>query len=559
MPYFSALPIEVKKFLSHYFENKPVGTKIKAGQSIALDASHHFVLKNSYIKLEKDVYGIAKGKGAVIGEGVFGKAKRVRSLSTGKTFVMKIIPFAPSDKTFDAIANEVIVLYDLGLYRDAGSRNNPVKNKQYIVMLDAGTALNKYIRVHPELNTSTRLDLAIKLCWLVHSLHQGIASRTLTSYAHRDLKPANAAVDSASVLRLIDLGLATDKLDTLPAEFAGAPGYFPNLMTLLEGNIALRQLDILALKRMIYMPNRILCLEGYKEDETGRHFGVDMILPEAVLKKRKLFNYFDTSAKGPEQSILDPHQYNGDPIILASLLVLARYNLLEMYGEKMRNPILACAVLGVYFSHRDCADELVKGNIASMIVAYVLQRVVTRYKRLAEQTRLVALLVSQGITNHLQEAVKSEVLITLFKVSNKTILHSAALLWQNGFYKDVYYTQLHDNEDLAKKIIQFIFDGDLPAVEKLLAPPERPVVVKPESRTLVLPSIYRTGKQVPTDQPLSSRLRLKDESTTEKSAVSPVSGNSREKALSLFFALPKVKRSVSEVESQANTHGKRQH
>jgi serine/threonine protein kinase len=556
MLYFSALPIKVKKILSKYFENKPFGTKIKCGQSIAVDATHNYVLKNSYIKLEKDVYAIAKGKGAVIGHGVFGKVKRVRSLSTGKDFVMKIIPFVPSDKMFDAIENEVLVVYDLGLYRDAGSRNNAVESKQYIVMVDAGTSLNKYIRTHPELNTSARFDLAIKLCWLVYSLHQGISSRTLTPYAHRDLKPANAALDSARVMRLIDLGLATDKLDTLPSVFAGAPGYLPNRMTFTEGDIVLRQMDILALKRMIYMPNRMLCFEGYIEDKTGRHFGIDMILSEEVLKKFKLFNYFDTSAKGPKQSILEPHQYNSDPIILACLLVLARYNLLDIYGEKMRNPILACVVLGVYFSHQNCSDELVKDNIAKAIVAYVLQRVAPRYKHLAEQARLVALFVSQGITNHLQDAVKNETLISLFKVSKKIILRSAALLWQNGFYKEAFYTQLHDNEELARKIIKLIFDGDLPGVEKIVAPLDRSVVVKPAVRPLALPSIYRTPQTVFTDKSQSSRLRVGGPSKVEKSEESKASRKPREKPIPLFFALPNVKRIESTLNDQAKAQRK---
>lgn len=44
-----------------------------------------------------------------------------------------------------------------------------------------------------------------------------------------------------------------------------------NMMTFFYNKIVLRQLDILALKRIIYMPNRMLCFEGYREDKTGKH------------------------------------------------------------------------------------------------------------------------------------------------------------------------------------------------------------------------------------------------------------------------------------------------
>ena len=338
MPYFSDLPVEVKRRLVHYFEKKPVGTKIKFGESIALDPSHSYVLKNSYIKLEKDIYALAKGTGAILGEGAFGKAKYARSLSSDQVSVIKIIPFKPSDKELDVIGNELIILYDLGLYRDTGARDYGEQTKQYIVMADAGMSLDKYIRLHPKLTASERIDLAIKLCSLIYNLHQGISSRTLHPYAHRDLKPANVALSSTGTMRLIDVGIASDKPDTLPAEFAGAPGYLPNIMTFLESGITLKHLDILALKRMVHMPSKMLCMEGYKEDNTGKHFGLPMLLSLATLKELKILAHFDTSALGPKQSTLKKHQYTGDPLILASLLVLARYGLMETYAASHGEP-----------------------------------------------------------------------------------------------------------------------------------------------------------------------------------------------------------------------------
>ncbi len=205
----------------------------------------------------------------------------------------------------------------------------------------------------------------------------------------------------------------------------------------------------------------------------------------------------------------------------------------------MHNSILARAVLGMYFAHQGLADEEIRANIATAIVAYVLSRVVPRYVPLANQLRLLALFVSLGMTNNLNGALESKTLLALIKMSSKFIPRAAALLWQNGYYEDALLTQLNANEELAKQIIKLIFDGDLAGVKKALIPPEE-VVVKPEPRRLTLPSVFRKPAAAS-----RSSLSARVEPTPAVKIKDPLA---REKPLerfpSLFFALPKVSKAA---------------
>ncbi len=469
MSYFTNLPIEIKQQLISYFENKPVGTKLKYHLKIKFNDNFIYHLENSYIKLEKDIYALGKGNGSVLGEGAFGKVKYARSLLTNKVFAIKVIPFSTSENT-DILENELKILYDLGLYQDGGVRSVDIGNKQYIVMLDAGVSLNDYLRVHPILGINNRLDLAIKLCWLVYCLHEGLSSRQLIPYAHRDLKPANVALSSSGRMRLIDVGLANKNIDSAPEEYAGAPIYLPNLATFLNNEITLRKLDVLALKRIIHMPNKVFCFLGYKEDVRGQAFDMRMLLSDRILNSLKIFNSFDTSANDLNHPIVHASQLEESPLTLASLLVLARYNLLEQHGEKMRDPILASAVLGLYFNRDDKNDVMMQMRLASALIAYQLAPIAPSYQELANQIRLIACLVSVGISVHLNDALKNKTLITLITSQNPKIAHAAALLWQNNFQDEELLAQLK-SVDVANEVIKRIFDGNLMEVKTLLTKP----------------------------------------------------------------------------------------
>lgn len=541
MAYFRVLSPEVKSKLIEYFADKSVGTTLNCGDLVSLDSGQKYALENDYIKLEKDIYALAAGKGAVLGEGSFGKVIYTRSLSSDTLLVMKIIPFSPSDRTFEELGNELVVLHDLGLYRDAATLNRDGDSKQYIAMINAGVSLDNYIRLHPSLTAEARLDLAIKLCWLVHQLHRGLSSRGLTAYAHRDLKPANVAFSPSGTMRLIDVGLTTHELDSLPAAFAGAPIYLPNIKTFLNVKVNLRELDILALKRIIYMPNQLFCFVGYKEDQDKRPFGVQMLLSQQVLKHYKVFELFDTSARGSKQGFVEQQQFDGEPLILASLLVLARYGLMDFFGAKMSNPTLAAAVLGMHFANEGSANALVTKQIKDVLTAYILCRVAVRHQGLAEQVRLMALFVSLGLTNNLHAALASKVFVNLIKTApSPIILHAAASLWQHGFCNDRLLMQL-TNDQIATKVINLLFDGDFAHVERLLTPlaKER---AKTTARRLSFPSIFvpPTAAQAATKGALSERVASSAKVTAPKSLA-----NDRLLELpSVFFPAPKATKCV---------------
>lgn len=493
MPSFCALPLKIKQILVGYFEDMPIGTKIKYGFTlrgvpVSVNANGVYVFKNSYIKLEKDIYALGRGEQAIVGEGTSGKVKYVQSLSSNILYVVKILRYIVAESKLDCLKSEIKVLDDLGLYRDGGSRNESSTKKQYIVMPNAGMSLDKYIELYPELNNTTRYDLAIKLCWSVHNLHRGNTSRTSTRYAHRDIKPQNIVIKDDSV-QLIDVGTCQVNPDNEPEDWCRTDAYLPNLNTYLHIKMTARKLDVLALKRVIYMPHQMLCFQGYKEDLPEHHFGMQRIFSQDLLYASGLSKHFDTSAKA-NQTKLRKGDLKGDPLIFASYLVLSLYGLMERYATKVTNPILAYAVLGLYFANQGMSETHVRSRLASMINAYVLCKVVPRYEVLTERTRLLALLVETGIINNLNDALNNETLLSLLKMPSVLIQRAATLLWKNGFYEPSFLIQLSHNEDLARNVIKSVFDGDLKGVKKMLSPPIPQYIEKPvEVRGLHLPTI----------------------------------------------------------------------
>lgn len=524
MPKFFALPPEVKQRLVAYFDGKPVGTKIKYGFTV----HGNYILKNSYIKLEKDVYALGRGKQAIVGTGAFGKVKYIQSLSSNSLYVVKMLYYKGLERELNNLQNELSALYDLGLYRDEGTRARQLSNKQYIVMLDAGMSLDKCI--NPKLNNAERYDLAIKLCWSVHNLHCGNASRTGTSYAHRDIKPWNIAI-KGDVVRLIDLGICQVNPEQLPETLHGAPVYLPNINTFLNQEITLKQLDVLALKRVIYMPDKMLCFKGYVEDISDRYFG---IFPQVLLHVSGLAAYFDTSATSKTQRVLSEQDFQGNPLMFASLLVLSRYGLMEQYAAKMKSTTLAHAVVGLYFANQGISEARAASQISSIINAYVLRKVVHQYELLAERTKLLASLVATGIINNLYEALENKTLISLIKMPSVLIQRAAALLWQNGFHDDSLLISLNGNDEVAQSVIKLIFDGDLHGVKKVLLPAGPSNSRKPlGGKRLSLPIIPQAKTKDKEFKFKSERaLAPRDKDTSARDKIS-------ERLPSLFFAFPK--------------------
>jgi hypothetical protein len=506
MPHFFALSKTIHGTLIDYFSDKPVGTKLNYGVNLTdVDpdfVSGSYLLKNSYIKLTKDIYALGRGREAILGSGTSGKVKFIQALSSSSVYVVKILRQRAHDRNlFNPMAHERAVLEDLGLYRDSGSRQNTYNKKHYMVMIAAGMTLGDYITSHPYLPTAVRFDLAIQLCWRVHELHDGLASQTNTRYAHCDLKPENIAVDSSGRVRLIDLGSATNKPDESPNHVVGTPAYLPDMQTMADSKIRMTTLDVLALKRVVYMPNKVLCFLGYIEDRSGHHFGFPMLFPQALLLEKCLTQYFDTAAKKLKTGAFKSLNYDGNPLILASLLVLARYGLLDQWAKAIQGPFLAYFILGAYFSRKGADDTLVAAELTLHIKAYLKQRVTApRVNALRKVTHL-ALLMASGITKNLHQALENERLLDLVKEESPwPIRRAASLLWQNGFSAEYQLAQLQGNELRAQALIRFFYSGDLERVKSELEPEvTKDVVPSLVKEPLIFPSLKNatTKKEKP--------------------------------------------------------------
>jgi serine/threonine-protein kinase len=62
------------------------------------------------------------------------------------------------------------------------------------------------------------LDLMVRLCTAVTAIHR-------SGLLHCDLKPGNVVIDDSNEPTVIDLGLATSRLDLIPTDVAGTPAY----------------------------------------------------------------------------------------------------------------------------------------------------------------------------------------------------------------------------------------------------------------------------------------------------------------------------------------------
>jgi serine/threonine protein kinase len=462
MTYFYMLPEKIKNELLDYFRDKPSGEKLKYGAS--LGSNGDYVLKNSYIKLGKDIYALGRGSDAMIGQGTYGRVKYIQSLTTNASYVVKIQIYKPQNRERLDIDKEKRVLYDLGWYQDDGDRlGSPGTRyargaKNYIVMPNAGVPLSDYLDAMPCLNSARRFDLAIRLCWAVHRLHDG-SSRTRTAYAHRDLKPANIARQANGALNLIDWGLAETNPEQLPPDCSGAPIYLPNMITYLNRGLNLKQLDIVALKRIIYMPNKLLCSRGYVETQTYPPFGCVMIFSKQQLSDCGLLPYVDTSVIRKDQTSLLPEQWQGNALALAGLFVLGRYDLVSAHAKIVSaNNLLAYAVIAVFFANEGKSDDEMRALICSSIQAYQLHKIAPKHADVAQKTKQLASLVAAGITSNLNQALLEPLLLDLVTHASPLIKQAAASLWQAGFCRPNLLAHLKNNDSLAKKVVDCCFD-----------------------------------------------------------------------------------------------------
>lgn len=311
----------------HYLPHDP------SGKYIPRDKLNHSFIKfsdKSFAMLDK-----------IAGEGQFGLVKYTQT-EGGSQYVVKI----QDDVSYQYHVKrdqELTALKDVGLLIADGKSSGVGLNKKFYVMKDLGMTLGDYLT--RRLSDQGSLDLAIKLCLQVSNHHTGHATKTGRKLVHRDIKPANVMVnDRTADVRLTDYGLSQfGNPRNSPQYIEGTPYYLPYQNITDYSN---QELDDLALKRTIYMPNYLYI---NKHGFTRVHPSVPRILSEIQINRFKLKLYFDSCSKRPvNHSALE----QGALCIMAACGVYTEYHLLS------RNTNLQKALYILYFASKTSPKEL---------------------------------------------------------------------------------------------------------------------------------------------------------------------------------------------------------
>lgn len=465
MPHF--MPQDPNKVVVFtYFKDKPCGSIARADTLFTKPIGKTLQTNYTYVKMAHDIY-VFDPQTPIIGQGGFGCVYGVYSLTSDKPYILKSQQITPGKE--QEPEQESIVLHDLGLCQDSSKAILPARERQehYIIMPYAGHSLFEH------LTSSSRFkgfDLAIQVCWAVHCLHEGFLSKTRTSYAHRDIKPKNIAINSREKVQLIDLGAASTAIDSPPADGKKTTLYFPNLPSLIaeDGHpLTVRQLDVFALKRTLFMPEEVLCAKG-KRDASQ----IPAILPQASLSRAGILAYFDTSkVRTDNEEALAAECFELSPLLLASLLVLAHYNLSEHVPLVLANNNLAYQILGLYFYYQPPNAYTLPEVIGKNLTLLLNGRAPTNNQQVP--LALLERFVKAGFSYDLSSILTREHLFFLLPFVHEdvspTIRQAAYLLWNNGVQDAELFVRLRNKQQLAEEVIECFYDEQISPNQRPLA------------------------------------------------------------------------------------------
>lgn len=327
---------------------------------------------HSFIKLAGCVYGIAQGKApdALLGTGQYGKVKFMID-SKGALHVVKIqdgnheLQFFEIDILEDRQLSEGRVQVIHFSHAQDNSASNNYGPKYAIHMKYLGMTIGK--RLQESCSDETRLTMAIKLCLEVHDLHK-IRSQSLskTAYAHRDIKPDNATWDEKTGrVHLIDFGFAHDFPQRLRENDRGTAAYMPFKSS--QG-VSGEQLDVLALRRTLFLPISGYCSEGYFENfrKTDPNL-CEGILSLELLKKLGLGHYIDTSST--KNQTIDFTKDNLSACSLAALLIAAKYQLDIAFEQLIRDRNQCLVICAMFNSNKEQIQQVLNDKRQTLITA----------------------------------------------------------------------------------------------------------------------------------------------------------------------------------------------
>ncbi|TAL64142.1 MAG: hypothetical protein EPN84_03890 [Legionella sp.] len=281
----------------------------------------------TFIRISDQIYAIAAGNALITNENA---NLQLAKNEQGQLFVIKIVQ--PFSSYF-----EVNILDDLSMLIDA---HMPSDSLHYIVMPYWGDNLYNRL-IDRKLTIEQRLDIAINLCWQVHRLHEGTASETHAQYAHLNLHPWNVLVEKNRNVHIVDFNSATyqptAETDTNP-DFLDWSAYAGEKLTGIQH-------DIIALKRILYMPTTFFCKTGFVPQTMHRG-----IFIEAELQDLQLKTYVDTSSTNIQPP--NHHHERMTALMLTALLICAKLKLKIEQVQIVNSPNVAEAIVGLYFAKK---------------------------------------------------------------------------------------------------------------------------------------------------------------------------------------------------------------
>jgi serine/threonine protein kinase len=278
------------------------------------------------------------------GEGQFGQVKFVET-ERGARYAVKVQNQGSGSEPKNYRNNELRIGKDVRLILQNGIRKYDALKRQHFLMPDLGINLQEFIATRPTLNE--RIDIAIHLSRIVAQHHLGLATDSGKKVSHRDIKPANIMIDAATKkVCLTDYGLAQYGDPTLPPpDLSGTPYYLPSSLTT---NYSMAQMDNLALKRCIFMPEYIYVMGHGRVQVSSRITG---LLSATELRTLDLYSEFYSGGK----SVADHSS-----LLMGALLILGKNHHQSAYARLRWDQDLQKALYVAHYLKVDCYDFLQK-------------------------------------------------------------------------------------------------------------------------------------------------------------------------------------------------------
>ncbi len=177
------------------------------------------------------------------------------------------------------------------------------------------------------------------------------------------------------------------------------------------------------------------------------------ILPKNYVNNKALSAYVDTSGQNSNSA-----NSKLSPLSLAAIIVLAKLDISpEIYASISNNQNLAALILGKYFTAKD--DKSLKFNLLKVLKDQIYKNAIGNEKNMRvnkiSSSEKIALLISYGVQENIEEACENEQLIGLL-LSNETLAlkKTAIVLSDLSVLEDNLITILKNNTELLPHIIQ---------------------------------------------------------------------------------------------------------